>query len=201
MGVSGHSIMKIYSKLFLITLSILTIGCSDNLNLKEFNLKSLNTTIELSSSYKIVGKKELSAVVYKEQDSQFRTELFGFLEQYPDDVLIVDTLNPYKFIVISDIKPSFKIDSIAFIFLVSKARLASSSEPKIDSTYYVGSRMGETNGLKFLESKYQLYDGINRQRISYSFIITSKQTTIQIVFNSPKDQNIIQSIKSMIINN
>ncbi|MGK0448395.1 MAG: hypothetical protein ACJA2M_002185 [Polaribacter sp.] len=201
MGVSGHSIMKIYSKLFLITLSILTIGCSDNLNLKEFNLKSLNTTIELSSSYKIVGKKELSAVVYKEQDSQFRTELFGFLEQYPDDVLIVDTLNPYKFIVISDIKPSFKIDSIAFIYLVSKARLASSSEPKIDSTYYVGSRMGETNGLKFLESKYQLYDGINRQRISYSFIITSKQTTIQIVFNSPKDQNIIQSIKSMIINN
>ena len=189
--------MKVNLHIFLYILAILTIGCDADTNLKGFELDSINATIELPRSYKVVNEIEIKTIINKVEDTLFRNELLSFIMLNSEDILLVDTLNPYKFILISDIKPRIEIDSTSFYYIIDKERQKSCTEPKVDSTYYIGSKIGNYNGIKFIESKYLRYDNNKRQRFGYVFVITSEQTSIGISFFSPEDQETEKYIESI----
>ena len=189
--------MKIQLYILIFFSSVLFLSCENNSKYEDFELHSLKATLQLPISYKVVNDKGISAVINKVEDSQFRSQLLSLLKQNPEDILLVDTLNPYYYILISDITPSIEIDSNSFYYIIDKERLKSCTEPKIDSTYYVGSKMGESNGIKFIESKYLRYDNKKRQRIGHVFLLTSEQTTTAISFFSPEEQNATKYIETI----
>jgi hypothetical protein len=171
-------------------------NCSENNSSMNFDLKDLNAIIRIPSLYKSVDEKEIGRIINKENDFQFRDELLAFIIQNPNDNVLIDTVNPYKYILVSSITPYIVIDSNSFYYTIDHERSISCSKPNNDSTYYVGSKMGIIGNFKFIESKYQrAREG--RQRIGYTYIISSEAKTIGISFYSPEIQDVRQYINTI----
>ncbi len=162
----------------------------------NYNLKEIGAVIKLPNSYKLADKNNIHRIVHQQTQEKIKDELTKWLLSGPGELLI-DTLNPYKFIIVSKITPYVPIDSNSFYFVIDHERSLSSSKPNInDSTYYVGSKMGSIAGFKFMESKYRRTSN-NNMRIAYSYMISSKEKTIGIGFYSPAEQDVKPFVNSI----
>jgi len=186
--------MKYLLYLLFIILSFLFMNCNENNNVMNLELKELDAIIKLPGQYKSVEVTEIGRIIYN--DSLFRDELLAYLFQNPDDIVLIDTVNPYRYIVVSSITPYIVIDSNTFYYLVDHERSFSGSSPDSDSTYYVGSKMGSLGPFKFIESKYQIASN-GRRRIGYSYILSSEEKTMGISFYSPGVQDVRQYINTI----
>lgn len=190
--------MKFTSYLLALLSPLIFLSCHTDDYLKSHELKNLEATIHLPNIYKAVKENDIERIISLEGDSTFKNELLGFYVLNPEDELLIDTLNPYKFITISEIKPHVTIDTSTFYLIIDHERSISSSNSNVvDSTYYVGSKMGSVAKMKFIESKYMRQDSSGKKRIGYTFLISNEAKTIGIRFISPKEENVIQYINSI----
>jgi len=173
-------------------------SCNTDEYLISHELKNIEATIQLPNVYKTVKANDIERIISREGDSTFKNELLEFHVSNPEDELLVDTLNPYKFITISNIKPPVTIDTSFFYLIIDHERSISSSNSNVvDSTYYVGSKMGSVGKMKFIESKYLRQDSNGRKRIGYTFLISNEAKTIGIRFYNPEEENVFQYINSI----
>lgn len=178
-------------------LSLQFLGCHEKDGLMNYELKKLGAVIKIPDSYKPVTEKDIERIIYKKRDSGFKNDLLRMCRLNPKCEFLIDTLNPYKFIMTSEITPYFKIDSNAFYFTIDHEPSISSSSPNIsDSVYYVGSKMGSFSDFKFIESKY-LRKLNAYKRISYNYMISSDKKIIGIGFYSPEEQDVRRFINTI----
>jgi hypothetical protein len=141
--------------ILIVILSVLFIGCHNKDGLMDYELTELGAVIKIPDSFKSVTEKDIVGIVFKENDLELKNDLLKVYKLNPKCKFLIDTLDPYKFIMTAEITPSFKIDSNALYFIIDHERSISSSSPNInDSVYYVGSKMGSIAGFSFIESKY-----------------------------------------------
>ncbi|MCF8372741.1 MAG: hypothetical protein K9H64_14045 [Bacteroidales bacterium] len=187
-----------YKKSFYLILVILTIfSCKEKATLQELKIDTICSIIKIPSVYKKVEESDIRKFINQKEDELFRDELLNFASQNSEDLLLLDTLNPFKFILISEIIPSIQIDSIMFWLIIDQEREKSCNEPKPDSTYYVGSKLKILKNIKYIESKHVSHDRFNRQRVGYSFIISANNKTVGIGFFGPEEQDISNYINSI----
>ena len=190
--------MKITSYFLALISPLIFMSCNTDEYLISHELKNIEATIQLPNVYKTVKANDIERIISREGDSTFKNELLEFHVSNPEDELLVDTLNPYKFITISNIKPPVTIDTSFFYLIIDHERSISSSNSNVvDSTYYVGSKMGSVGKMKFIESKYLRQDSNGRKRIGYTFLISNEAKTIGIRFYNPEEENVFQYINSI----
>lgn len=178
-------------------LCLLFLGCHKKDGLMNYDLKKLGAVIEIPDSYKPVTEKDIERIIKKKNDLGFKNDLLRILHLNTKCEYLVDTLNPYKFIMTSEITPYFKIDSNAYYFIIDHERSISSSSPKVeDSVYYVGSKMGSVADFKFIESKY-LRKLNAYKRINYSYMISSGKKIIGFAFYGPEEQDVSRFINTI----
>ncbi|MEO7214722.1 hypothetical protein, partial [Mucilaginibacter sp.] len=142
--------------ILIVAFSFILIGCREKSSLTTYNLKEIGAVIKLPASYKAADRNNIDRLINKQADENIKNEFTKRLLSDTGSKLLIDTLNPLKFIFISKITPYAPIDSNSFYFIIDHERSRSSSKPDInDSTYYVGSKMGSVSGFKFMESKYR----------------------------------------------
>ncbi|RZJ49968.1 MAG: hypothetical protein EOO44_17295 [Flavobacterium sp.] len=154
----------------------------------NYELPKLKAEIKIPDSYKPVDNIDINRIISRPDDIGFREEMLNFYKTNPKTKLLIDTLNPYSFIMISEISEYVPIDSNSFYGTIEYERNRSSSSPAVeDSTYYVGSKIDSVPNFKFLTSKYERKLN-GRHRFSHLFIISSKNKTLGISFYSPTDE-------------
>jgi hypothetical protein len=184
--------------ILIISFSFILIGCGENSGLMNYKLKEIEAVIKLPNSFKPIGQEDVLRAIDKKKDPGFKNGALQFQQLNPNSEMLIDTVDPYKFIMISKITPYAPIDSNSFYFLIDRERSRSSSKPDInDSTYYVGSKMGAIGAFKFIESKYKRTSN-NMTLVVYSYMITSDKKSTGIAFYGPKEQDVrvfVNSIK------
>ncbi|MCT4640183.1 MAG: hypothetical protein N4A72_20975 [Bacteroidales bacterium] len=182
-----------YIILILITIS----SCRKKTALQEMDLKSINTTIKIPWEYKIEKEGIIREYINQNTDEVLRNKMSSFTE----GIFLVDTVNPARFINVSEIKPYVEIDSMVYWSLIGNQRSTSCTEPKPDSTYYFGSRMRFCKDFKYIESKYIKHiNDCEEPIIAYSFIISMNNRTIGVCFFGPGEQYVLNYINSIKIN-
>ena len=179
-------------------ISLLFISCQKKGNCMNYDLKKIGAIISLPNSYRLVDSNQLDLIVNKKDDEAFKGELKDFYIKNPNKQLLIDTLNPYNFILLSVITPYVPIDTNTLYFVIERERSLSSSSPNVsDSAFYVGSKMDSISNFKFIVSKYKRTK-FNKKRIGYNYMISTDRKTIGIAFYSPEEQEtrpFINSIK------
>lgn len=189
--------MKFIMYVLILFLPFLFMNCNDDkAGFVDYDLRELDATIRIPGLYKSVDGKEAGRIINKEYDSEFRDELSDYIIRNPDDQMLIDTLNPNKFIVVSAITPYVVIDNNSFYYTIDHERSISGSKQSNDATYYVGSKMGSVGTFKFIESMYRRAAG-GRLRIGYTYLISSEAKTISISFYSPEKQDVRQYINTI----
>lgn len=183
--------------LYYLFLFTVLLSCEDNKLTSRFNLKPLDATIELPSSYINIDTSNFQNFVFNERDSLYRRELYNDLKNNAYDFYLIDSLNYKRFILIAEIEPYERIDSSLFWFIIDRERKISSSKPTIDSTYFIGSKMGGVGDFPYIESKYCRLGTLNRKRYGYVFTISSEKKSLGICFFSPEDQDVKPFINSI----
>jgi len=183
--------------LTVIALIALLSSCNQNYTRQDFDLGGLNATITLPGYYKNVETLDINSIIKNKELEYFKKDLIKFIAQNPEDVFIIDTINPMNFIFISQIEPYVKIDSMLYYRIIMKEDDYMKSRKESDSVFYYGSKMGKIGNLEFIESKYRNNDILNRQRFTYGFILSSEQNSTGITFSTTEEDNIADYLNTI----
>ena len=144
-----------------------------------------------------MNKERMDRMLSDKSDVNYKNELLNFSQTNAGVEFLIDTLNPYKFILIKEKVSYVKIDTNTLYLIVDKERRQSSSTPDImDSIFYVGSRIDSIANFKFIESKHNRKSG-TKQRIGYSFVISTDTHTTGISFYGPQEQEAVKYIQTI----
>jgi len=175
-------------------------SCVEKDNFLEYNLETIRATIKLPDTYGPVSKERLDKILNHKEDQRFKDELFGLIQAKKNVKMLIDTVNPYKFILITENVSYVKIDTTSMYIQIDAERKKSSSRVDInDSTYFVGSRLDSIGSFKCMESKHTRRSG-NRRRNGYTFMISDNAHTSGISFFSPEDQDARKYVKTILKN-
>lgn len=190
-----------YSLYLLISILFLFFqSCIEKGNFLEYNLETLRATIKIPASYSPVSKERLNRILYHKEDQGFKEELLGMMQRKKNIKLLIDTINPNKFILITEKVSCIKIDTISMYILLDSERKKSSSRADVnDSTYFVGSKLDSIRSFKFIEFKHTRKSR-NRRRIGYTFVISDDLHTSGISFFGPEDQDARKYVKTILKN-
>lgn len=163
-------------------------------------METLRATIKLPNTYLPVSTERLNIILNQREYQQFKDELLDLIQRNKNVKILLDTINPYKFILIKENVSYVKIDTVSMYTLIDNERKKSSPRTDInDSTYFIGSRLDSVGSYRFIESKHTRKSG-NRGRTGYTFIISDNAHTSGISFFSPEDQDARQFVKTIFKN-
>jgi len=192
--------MRYYQYLLISILFLFFQSCIEKDNFLEYDLETLRATIKLPNTYGSVSKERLDKILNHKEDQRFKDELLGLIQRKENVKMLIDTINPYKFILITENVSYVKIDTTSMYIQVDDERKKSSSRVDInDSTYFVGSRLDSIGSFRFIESKHTRRSG-NRWRTGYTFILSDNAHTSGISFFSPEDQDARKYVKTILKN-
>ena len=192
--------MKYYQYLLISILFLFSQGCREKDNFQEYNLEALGATVKLPGTYSPVNKERLNRILNHKEDQGFKDELLSLIQRKKNIKMLIDTINPYKFILITEKVSYVKIDTILMYIQIDDERKKSSSRADVnDSTYFVGSRLDSIGSFRFIESKHTRTSG-NRRRIGYTFMISDDAHTYGISFFSPEEQDARKYVKTIFKN-
>lgn len=179
-----------YRQYLLISILCLCIqSCVEKDTFLKYDLEPLKASIKLPGTYSPLNKGRLDRILNHEEDQGFKDELLSLVQGNKNIKVMIDTINPYKFILIEEKVSYVRIDTMAMYILIDSERKKSSSRADVsDSIYFVGSKLDRIGRFRFIESKHTRKSG-NRQRIGYSFIISDDAYTSGISFFSPEEQD------------
>lgn len=187
--------MKYYQYLLISILFLFFQSCVEKDNFQEYNLETLGATIKLPGTYSPVNKERLNRILNHKEDQGFKDELLDLIQRKKNVKMLIDTINPYKYILITEKVSYVKIDTILMYIQIDDERKKSSSRADVnDSTYFVGSRLDSIGSFRFIESKHTRKSG-NRRRIGYTFMISDDTHTSGISFFSPEEQDARKYVK------
>ena len=73
-------------------------SCAEKDNLQEYDLETLGATIKLPNTYSPVSKERLNRILNHKEDQGFKNELLGLIQRKKNIKMLIDTINPYKYI-------------------------------------------------------------------------------------------------------
>jgi hypothetical protein len=190
--------MRHYQYLLISILFLFFQSCVEKDNFQEYNLETLGVSIKLPRTYRPVNKERVDRILNHKEDQGFKNELLSLIQRKKNVKMLIDTINPYKFILITEKVPYVKIDTISMYIQIDDERKKSSSRADVnDSTYFVGSRLDSIGSFRFIECKHTRKSG-NRRRIGYTFMISDDAHTSGISFFSPEEQDARKFVKTIL---
>lgn len=189
--------MRYYQYVLISILFLFFQSCIEKDNPLEYDLETLGATIKLPNTYVPVSQERLDRILNHKEDQRFNDELLGVIQRKKNVKMLIDTINPYKFILITENISYVKIDTLSMYIQIGDERKKSSSRADInDSTYFVGSRLDSIGSFRFLECKHTRKSG-NRRRVGYTFMISDNAHTSGISFYSPEDEDARKYVKTI----
>lgn len=189
--------MRYYQYVLISILFLFFQSCIEKDNPLEYDLETLGATIKLPNTYVPVSQERLDRILNHKEDQRFKDELLGVIQRKKNVKMMIDTINPYKFILITKNISYVKIDTFSMYIQIDDERKKSSSQADInDSTYFVGSRLDSIGSFRFLESKHTRKSG-NTRRVGYTFMISDNAHTSGISFYSPEDEDARKYVKTI----
>ena len=190
--------MKFYVSLLVLYIVLLASGCKSKLELQDYDLSYINASIKIPTSYVSIDPDTLKDRISKIKNSSYPTNAINSVFNKPGTILLADTTNYHKLILISPLKNFIEIDSNSFYLIIDYQRKTYNKMYDDDSAYFFGSKMGSVGSLKYIDSQY-LKSGQDSiiQCIYNSYIISTDNKSLGISFYSPYEQDVSRFINSI----
>jgi hypothetical protein len=183
--------------MFSLLIPFIIMGCRRNANEREIELDCLNATMKIPGSYKRLTSQNFSGVISSKADVKFRVGILTYMDQNPDDLIYMDTVDPYYFMMISAIE-YVPIDSMTLYAAIDWENNRTDIISGYDSNYYYGSKYGHFSDVRYIVSKRWRKSFITKRVcFTYIFTISTADKTAGISFFSPVEQNVMKYIWSI----